>query len=148
MRQFHTSFEPIQNRRVRRWRFAVCSLVAVIGLFSINPTRATAACGDYLSHGSHQNSLGLVGHLKSDADDHPLTSQVPKRTPCNGPFCQQGPIQHPLSAPVVSIQPHDRWGWIAAVAAAQPEHVSFLERVCESVTLPMIAFRLDRPPKA
>ena len=89
-----------------------------------------------------------MGHLESDGGDHPVTGQIPKRTPCHGPFCQQGPVQHPLSTPVVSIEPQDRWGWMAAIAVATPERVSFLARRGESVTLPMIAFRLDRPPTA
>jgi hypothetical protein len=149
LQQLHTRFEPIQNRQARRLALVVCSFVAGLGLFSFNPSRVEATCGDYLAHGQNhaQFSLieeGLIG--PGMVDDHPM-GQVPRRVPCHGPTCQQAPIQHPLSIPIVNFESQDRWWWTASNSMSSPEQVSFLAPVSEPVVLPMIAFRLDRPPK-
>ncbi len=71
----------------------------------------------------------------------------PDRRPCHGPSCQQSPLQLPPSTPFVSVDPQDRWGWMATIVVQAPEPTSFLAIATELVQFPMIAFRLDRPPK-
>ena len=148
MQRFHTRLEPRPNRRTARLTIAVCSLFAVFALFSLFPSRADATCGDYLAHAADQTHSGIMGHFPAEMGRHhnPM-GKAPLRIPCHGPSCQQGPIQHPLSSPIVSFEPQDRWGWMADIALSAPVPVSFLARLSEPVVLTTIAFRLDRPPK-
>lgn len=57
-------------------------------------------------------------------------------------------MQPPMPSSVVSVDPHDRMTWVALNLLRALEETSFLARFHESVVLPTIAFRLDRPPKA
>ena len=145
LQRFHTSDEPVSSRRKHRLGFIMYSWVAVFGLFSLHPTCAIASCGDYLSHGEYRSQTGLMDPNQYDGG-YPGT-QIPKRSPCQGLFCHQSPAQHPLSTPVVPIEPQDRWGGISAIAVTAPDRVPFLARRDEFVALPMMTFRLDRPPK-
>ena len=133
------------------------SLLLVVGMFLFSSSRAEATCGDYLSHGSIHSADHLMGRGEFNEEkrtrlddgllgDSPL-QQVPQRVPCHGPHCQQGPANLPLPTPVVSIEPVDRWGWMGTVSVPVLDRISFLAHLCEPVALPMIAFRLDRPPK-
>jgi len=121
---------------MRRLWLTVSILVAAFGLVALSASTAEATCGDYLDH------QGMADHDQSHMpnDQH--------RTPCHGPTCQKGPVHPPLPTPVVSVEPQDRWGWTANVVLPTLEQSSSLVHLCEPVVLPMIAFRLDRPPKA
>ena len=154
MQRFHTSFEPLINRQNRRLPLYVLPLFAVFGLFSLNPSRAQATCGDYLAHGqmmAHSDmlthDLGMKEQSRSEGFDQFPFGKVPHRTPCHGPTCQQRPLQNPLPSPVISVEPQDRWGWMADVMIPAPTLVSLMAHLSEPVVLPTIAYRLDRPPK-
>ena len=154
MQRSHTSFEPRFNRRNRRLPLYVLSFVAVFGLFSLTANRVEATCGDYLLHGqvmSHsdmlEHDLGTMDRGHSDPIGVVPFSKVPHRKPCHGPSCQQRPLQNPLPAPIISVEPQDRWGWMADVIIPAPTLFSLMAHPSEPVVLPTIAYRLDRPPK-
>ena len=141
MHRFSSRFEPVENRRMPRFVLSLWSFAAIIGFVALSPSKVEATCGDYLSHhGMAHDQIALPGGEP--------TENVPFRSPCHGPSCQQGPLHHPLSTPVVSAEPQDRWGWMAVVTVSIPERISFLAHLCESLALPMFTFRLERPPKA
>ena len=140
---FRTRFEQANSRHYRRLPLFVWTLVSVFGFMLLGASKAEATCGDYLAHhGMDQDS-----HFGMTDDGHPAGT-IPLRAPCHGPSCQRGPVQIPLSTPVVSLEPQDRWGGIANVEVPMLDQTSFLTQFSEPVCLPMIAFRLDRPPKA
>ena len=154
LQRFHTSFEPLINRRNRRLLLCVLSLFAVFGLFSLSPSRVEATCGDYLAHGhmmAHSDMLGhdsgMMDRSQSNSNDAVPFGKVPYRKPCQGPSCQQRPLQNPLPSPVISVEPQDRWGWMADIMIPAPTLVSLMPHRSEPVVLPTIAYRLDRPPK-
>ena len=154
MQRFHTSLELADDRRNRRLPLYVLSFVAVFLLSAITPTRVEATCGDYLSHGhmmSHAEMPGrdveMLAGSPSDSTEAIPFSKVPRRKPCHGPSCQQRPLQNPLPVPVISIEPQDRWGWMADVMIPAPTPISLMAHLSEPVVLPTIAYRLDRPPK-
>ncbi len=130
------------------------SFVAVLGLFSVTATRVEATCGDYLLHGhmmSHSDmvdhDLGKMNRGESDPTGSVPFSKAPHRKPCHGPSCQQRSHQNPLPAPVITVEPQDRWGWMADIMIPAPTLLSLMAHPSESVVLPTIAYRLDRPPK-
>lgn len=147
LQSLHTRFERTESRRSRRAPLYVLFLVAGLGFLASTATRAEATCGDYLAH-HDQTNYGLIT-LPAGMQ---LTTQIPStpipnRLPCHGPSCRKGPIELPLSTPVVSLETQDRWGWTACATLPALEQTSFLSRAIEPLCLPMIAFRLDRPPK-
>ena len=154
MQRSHTSFEPLFNRRNRRLPLCVLTFVAVFGLFSLTPSRVEATCGDYLLHGQMMSHADMLDHElaaldrgQSDAKGVVPFNKVPHRKPCHGPSCQQQPLQNPLPTPVISVEPQDRWGWMADVLIPAPTLFSLMAHPSEPVVLPTIAYRLDRPPK-
>ena len=157
LRNLSTSLEPTCGRHDRRLRLAVFALAAILGSFLLNPDTVTATCGDYLSHGhllSHDQQLGerespdLFGHFQ---DRHPsensLAHQSPQRKRCHGPSCQQAPLEAPLSSPVVTPDPQDRWGWMFQVDVPVPEPLKLRAAFSVPSRSLNLAFRLDRPPK-
>ena len=143
-----TRFELCQSRRIRRIALVFCSFVAVLGLLSFNPSCVEATCGDYLTHGQDHSGLNTLNNLfESVQVDNRLPGKNSDRRPCHGPSCQQGPLEHPFSTPVVSVEFQDRWWWTSNSAVQSPETASFLAPLSEPMVLPMVAYRLDRPPK-
>jgi hypothetical protein len=67
--------------------------------------------------------------------------------PCNGPNCRRGQGSLPPVVPVVVFEQQDRMNSVSTVFVTGPEESSVLSRLDVHVALPMIAFRLDRPPK-
>lgn len=154
LQRFHASFEPLFHRRNRRLSLRVLSFIAVFGLFSLTSARVEATCGDYLLHGhmmSHSDmlghDLGAIDRAQSNPTGVVPFSRGPLRKPCHGPSCQQRPVQNPLPVPVITVEPQDRWGWMADVMIPAPTILSLMGHPSESVVLPAIAYRLDRPPK-
>ena len=162
MQRSHTSFEPRFNRRNRRLPLYVLSFVAVFGLFSLTANRVEATCGDYLLHGHMMSHSGMLDHHQDQDRDREFGTmdrgqsdpigvvpfrKVPHRKPCHGPSCQKRPLQNPLPAPVITVEPQDRWGWMADVMIPAPTILSLMAHPSEHVVLPTIAYRLDRPPK-
>ncbi len=140
MPQIHATAEPIESRLNRRPWFFVWTVMAIIAMTA---SRAEATCGDYLSHSAmvDHNAVSIPGDLRPMKE--PLS-----RMPCHGPSCQKAPSHLPASTPVVSLETQDRWGWMALIVIAPVEQTNRLSRTNDLVSFPMIAFRLDRPPKA
>lgn len=139
-------FQLKKGRPVRRSRVFVWIALFALGIVAFGTSKAEATCGDYLSHHGYASHRGMVDHQRSLPGEHPMEGH-PARTPCHGPSCQQGPMQAPLSPPVISLETQDRWGWMASVVIPVLDPDSFLSQFNESSALPMIAYRLDRPPK-
>jgi hypothetical protein len=139
--------ETHKNRRQRRISVFVCSLVTLIGLACVNPTHVEATCGDYLAHSNHRDHVQSAD-FESDRSNPSAQKHHSGRPPCQGPFCQQAPLDTPLSAPVVTIEPQDRWGWRALIMEIEPQQVSFLAHLRAPISLPTVNYPLDRPPKA
>jgi hypothetical protein len=140
--------EPVEIRRQRRMRLFSLTLMATIGFLMLGQSRAHATCGDYLSH--HTMVAGEQSVVIVGADSMSLFPQsrgTPESGTCRGPFCKQGPMQSPLSTPIVSADPQDRWVWTAEVLVEVTGETSFLTHYRERVELPSTAFRLERPPK-
>ena len=140
-------FESIRNRRSRRFVLSVWLIISGIALSVSQPARVEGSCGDYLAHGELMSLHEYTRNGEPDADTSFPLQNSSGRIPCHGPFCQQGPAPSPLSTPVVSIEPHDRWGWMANIIVSAPTRFAFLTLEREQITSPMIAYRLDRPPK-
>ena len=147
LRHSSTDREPLSDRPIRRFRLSVLALAAVFGLFSFGASRVEASCGDYLRHRTASHD-GMTKHDHSSESHNRSNQSRPDRRPCQGPTCQQAPVEAPVPPPITSVEPQDRWGWVTRFALAAPEPTSSLTVGPESVQLPLIAFRLDRPPKA
>ena len=147
MQRFHNNYEPGEHRRNRRFQLVLLSLSAVFSLLIFDVSRADASCGDYLSHGRESQGEAM-SHDELPTTANHSSEHAPHRRPCHGPSCQQAPLQAPLSVPVVQVNPQDRWGWVASIVLLAPEYISSLAFSSEPANVPMIAFRLDRPPKA
>lgn len=145
--RLHTKIEPAMNCRNRRFGRFVLLMSAAFGLITLSNSRADASCGDYLKHGTALHDR-LVQHARLPMSNNESGERGPRRGRCHGPFCQQAPVQAPLQAPVVSVDSNDRWGWIASIVLPTPAPLSRLAVLSEPVKPSMIAFRLDRPPKA
>jgi len=114
----------------------------------LGSSKAEATCGDYLAHhmsGTEEISDFPVG-TDSAAQHVPL--RKPLRLPCHGPSCRRGPVELPLSTPIVSIDLQDHWVWFASLFETTPNQASYLVHSAEPIVLPQNSFRLDRPPKA
>ena len=157
------------NRRTRRLALSLLVIAVVLGFLAIGGSPANATCGDYLSQHAIQSQHAMQSRqaMQTDGDHGVGRSTVPRgllnlvssrkilfgerlplRIPCHGPSCQQGPVSLPLSTPIDSVETQDRWGWTAIVSIASLEQTSSLAPIEAPVALPMIAFRIDRPPKA
>ena len=148
MQNFDTSFERITHFRPRWVSLSVLRLVALLGFFALSASRVEAACGDYLSHQARfGHQWGGFDQVERPERGEPAESRS-RGVPCRGRSCRQGPMQLPLSLPLVTIEPQDRWGWTPSLVIPTSDRVSFLVQPAERVVLPKIAFRLDRPPKA
>ena len=93
------------------------------------------------------HELSAMDRSHSETPDAVPFSKPPKRQPCHGPHCQQRPLQNPLPSPVITVEPQDRWGWMADVMISAPTLIGLMAHPSEHVVLPTIAYRLDRPPK-
>ena len=144
------------NRLPRR--FPVALLTLAVGLVSLllTASRVEATCGDYFAHGSamgddHLMTFDRFSHLrvtKRVSDVHNTNGEPrPHRLPCHGLSCQQAPMPLPVAPLVVSFEPKDWWVCTASVEDSSADQASFLLASSETLLLPMIAFRLDRPPK-
>jgi hypothetical protein len=146
LQQLRIHIEPVESRRIRRLPLFVWIPLLAVAVVVFSASRVEATCGDYLSHHG-MAGRGMAGHDQTMPDGDPAEG-LPYRTPCHGPSCQQAPLQAPVSPPVVSLETQERWGWMASVEFPTLDQSSFLTRINESLALPMIAYRLDRPPKA
>jgi hypothetical protein len=63
------------------------------------------------------------------------------------PSCREAPAETPASPPIVTVEPSDRWNWMASVIIAPSHGRSFLPRQTEQFSMPIFADRLERPPK-
>jgi len=115
------------------------SIVAVLGCLFINAASVEATCGDYLAHDS------VVQRRLSSRDVS--AKDIASHSPTHTPSCRQAPIEKPLSTPVVSVPPQDRWALIITSLVPAPNRVSFVARADDPAASPTITFRLYRPPK-
>lgn len=138
------SYELTGIRRFRRTLDALLPLFVFLTFLGLGGSKASATCGDYLSHHHVADERAASDPVGSDSE----APQIPHRLPCRGPSCQRGPVELPLSTPIVSIEFQDHWVWFASLAIHAPQQISYLVHPAESVVLPRVAFRLDRPPKA
>ena len=143
MQRLNTQFEQQGSRLARRCVVALFS-GAFLAFLSWGPRDASASCGDYLSH-SHMMSHGVLPPGSGRAA--PMDTSGHRR-PCHGPSCQQSPMGLPFSTPSIPVETHDRWLLLVPAFEPATQELTSLARFDEPVTLPMIAFRLDRPPKA
>ena len=150
MKPTQASRELTRIRLPRRNSAALLPLLVFLTFFGLGSSKANATCGDYLSH-HHVLSQHHVVDERAVADpggNDSAAPQIPHRLPCRGPSCQRGPVELPLSTPIVSIEFQDHWVWFASLLIHAPQQASYRVHPVESVVLPRIAFRLDRPPKA
>ena len=139
-----TSHEQAGIRLIRRNSAALLPLVIVLFFFALGSSKAHATCGDYLSH-HHSVDLRAAGN---PAEQDSTTPRIPLRLPCRGPSCHGGPVQVPLSTPIVSVDFQDHWVWFASLSINAPEQASYRVHSAEAIVLPEVPFRLERPPKA
>ena len=143
LQRFRTTNDPNKYCRKRRWGLFVVSFVAVSCFFLLGASRAEATCGDYLHQmGTSQGGLFRIGML-----DHNQSSIPDNAFPIRGPSCQHAPLPQPVPTTVLSVEPQDRWGWMARIVVHPAELASFLAHLNEPISVPTIASRLDRPPK-
>ncbi len=150
MKPTQASHELTRIRHSRRNSAALLPLFVFLAFWGLGSSKANATCGDYLLH-NHVLSQHHFVDERAVADSVGKDStgpQIPHRLPCRGPSCQRGPVELPLSTPVVSIEFQDHWVWFARLLIHAPQQASYRVHPVESVVLPRIAFRLDRPPKA
>lgn len=142
------SFGTAEIRLTRRFWLPLFSLFLVCLCVSMAASQAHATCGDYLSHHglSHHDEVAF-GHSNMPGGTEPA-NETPRRKPCNGPSCHRAPLQSPAPVPVVTFPAQDRWVLLATGDLNRGDQKCFLVQIDEPVALPMIAFRLDRPPKA
>ena len=147
MQKTLASYEQVAIRLFRRNSAGLLALVTFLTCLMLGPSKANATCGDYLAHHSHHQ---VVDHwaLENPVERDSITPQVPNRLPCRGPSCQRGPVELPLSTPIVAVDLQDHWVWFESCLINAPQQFSYMFHANESVVLPRIAFRLDRPPKA
>ena len=138
------SHELTRIRLSRRNSAALLPLFVFLAFLGLGSSKANATCGDYLSHHHVVDERSVDNPVGKDS----AAPQVPHRLPCRGPSCQRGPVELPLSTPIVSIEFQDHWVWFASLLIHTPQQASYMAHSVESVVLPRIAFRLDRPPKA
>jgi hypothetical protein len=112
-------------------------LLAVLG--AMRSQAAHASCGDWLA-GSHETS--------SLADRLPLHSaDLPMRAPCNAPHCREVPaVPVPVPARPQFEQP-DRLGVIFRELAAPAPAGRWFQLIDESIPVPALRGRIDRPPR-
>lgn len=139
---FHASTESTFVRPQRRLSLSVLTLAALCGFLTLSASKAQATCGDYLS--PHAMADHATSPLNKTADSLPA---MPLHKPCHGASCHQAPAQAPPTAPSVSFEQQDRWGWVSNVNLTPILEVSALAQSSEPFMSPMIAFRLDRPPR-
>ncbi len=144
MKPSHASNELTGKPRFQASLFAVLSFALVWAIGLLEPSKAEATCGDYLSH--HKIEIELASEFSIGTDSS--NPQAPLRFPCHGPTCQRGPGELPASTPVVSIELQDHWVWFANSLLIAPNQASYVVYADEAVILAQTAFRLDRPPKA
>lgn len=145
MPSFAVHSESIEGRQCRRFALNVWMVLAVAGAVLVMETESRATCGDYLT------SHGKIGPRWEGSVEHsvpPISSHgaIPHRSPCRGPSCQQGPMEAP-SPSVVSLQIQDEWISIVRFVDQRGALLGLLMSRDESLILPLIAFRLERPPK-
>lgn len=139
---FRASNEPMSVRPKRRLSLSVWTLAALCGFITLGASKVEATCGDYLSP-----------HAMADQTTSPLSKTVdslpgmPRHKPCHGASCGQAPAQAPPAAPAVSFEQQDRWGWVATLSLSSVSESSFMAQCSEPFVSPMVAFRLDRPPR-
>lgn len=136
MQPSSVSHKPPKNRFVRWLILCVFALTASLCFVA---SEASASCGDYLSH---------HGMILEDSNGSAPLLEKPGRCPCHGASCRQSPAQQPVPTPIVSLERQDRYVWTTGADVPAPSLSSSLALSDELVCVPMIAFRLDRPPKA
>lgn len=160
MRPIDTSREQLNGRRSRRLGCFVFSVMVMIGMSLASPASVEATCGDYLSH-HHMHDAGTLdlhdifatGMPEQQdfwAHFRPGQSNSNKPFPlrrCNGPSCQQAPLESPLSVPVVAPEPQDRWGWMFSIPLPSSDQSKFRAAFSEPVRSLTLSFRLERPPR-
>ena len=144
------------NRLPRRFLVALLTLAVGLVSLALSASRAEATCGDYFAHGSamgddHLMTFDRFSHLRVTkrvgAVHNTNGEPQPHRHPCRGLSCHQAPMPLPVAPLVVSFESQDWWVCTASVEDSSADQASFLIASHETFLLPMIAFRLDRPPK-
>lgn len=143
MQGFQVKFEPLFDGLLRLSALNVLTAVALMAAILLVTSEAHATCGDYLSE------HGMLSHFASH-DSHEMgpLDGIPRHLPCHGPSCRrQAPVELPPSVPVISLDAQDRWVWVAHSGVPAVELSSLFADSDETMILPMIANRLDRPPR-
>lgn len=128
----------------QRFYSMVVTCGVVIAAFSLGASTAEATCGDYLtgdmaSHdGSHRDS--------SNAVEEKITTDQPA-CPCRGLTCKRAPGKSPLPNSGFQLDQKDQGLAGLMINLPMLHQSSQFDRSTELVALPMIAFRLDRPPR-
>ena len=143
LRQVHARFEPSVQRPDRRLRVSMYFVLLNFAYFTLaGGSRADASCGDYLGH--HDMTVAV----QSGDPLSPIhRGSIPPQLPCRGPHCRQAPDHPPMPAPNVSFEVQDHWVWTRITQLRPLDATSFLAHLKDPTPLPMIAFRLDRPPR-
>lgn len=127
---------------------ALCGLV-IAALLTGNSS-AEATCGDYL-HGQMSNHDSAATGIAAAYDLDPAKFQITadrSSCPCKGIACKRGPTKSPLPTSVIQFEHKDQWMEGALLKLTLNLQSPQYPRRSELFQPPMIAYRLDRPPKA